>query len=94
MRGNGSKRAALILWAAFAFVTWNVVYDRNVYVAAVRYTQQQIQRHQRGEQVSSIEEAFTPELGRAALRASAWGGAVLLVGVALTALAARRTRNS
>jgi hypothetical protein len=94
MRVSTAKKTALVLWIAFAFVTWNVVFDRHVYVAAVRFTQQQIARHQRGEQVSSIEEAFTPELGRAALRASAWGGAVLVVGIVLAGAAARRTRNS
>jgi hypothetical protein len=94
MRGKTAKRVALTLWVAFAFVTWNVVFDRQVYVAAVRFTQQQIQRQQRGEQVSSIGEAFTPELSRAALRASGWGGAVLVIGLTLTALAARRIGNS
>jgi hypothetical protein len=92
MRGS-SKTVALVLWAAFAVVTWNVVFDRHVYVAAVRFTQQQIQRHEDGEQVSSIEEAFTPEIGRAALRASVWGGAILAAGVALAQWAGRRARN-
>jgi hypothetical protein len=94
MRVSAATKVALILWAAFAFVTWNVVFDRQVYLAAVQFTEQQIQRRQRGERVSSIEEAFTPELGRAARQASMWGGAVLVAGVLLTVLAERRTRKS
>jgi hypothetical protein len=94
MRGNSARKVALILWATFALVTWNVAFDRQVYLTGFQFTKEQIQRHQRGEQVSSIEEAFTPELGRAALRASIWGGAVLVAGLLLTALAGRRTRNS
>ena len=94
MRGNTGRKVALILWAAFAFVTWNVVYDRHVYVAAVQFTQEQIPRHQRGEQVSSIENGFAPQLGRAAFQASLWGGGVLVLGLALTAFAERRRRDS
>jgi hypothetical protein len=94
MQASTARRTALVLWMAFAFVIWNVIFDRHVYVAAVRFTQQQIERHERGEQVSSIEEAFTPEVGRAALRASLWGGTVLAIGIVLTGAAARRTRSS
>jgi hypothetical protein len=94
MRAKSGRTIALLLWAAFAVVTWNVVFDRYLYIAAVRFTQAQIQRYERGEQVSSIQRAFTPELGRAAIRASAWGGAVFATGAALTQWAARRVRNS
>lgn len=94
MRGSTGVRVALALWAAFAFVTWNVVFDRHVYVAAVQFTQEQIQRHQRGEQVSSIEDAFAPQLGHAAARATIWGGAVLALGVLLTVFAERQPRKT
>jgi len=94
MRGSTARTVAIVLWVTFAFVTWNAVFDRHVYVAAVRFTQEQIRRQQRGEQVSSIEEAFAPELRRAAERASIWGGGVLASGLALTAWAARRARKS
>jgi hypothetical protein len=94
MPGNGGRTVALLLWLAFAVVAWNVVFDRQVYLAAVHFTQEQIQRHSRGEPVSSIEEAFTPELDRAARRASAWGGAILATGAALMYWASRRVGNS
>ena len=89
MRGSRGRRITLIVWAAFAFVTWNVVFDRQVYLAAVEFTQQQVERYERGEAVSSIDAAFSPRVGQAAWQASAWGGAVLAVGVALATLAGR-----
>ena len=94
MWGSKAARVALSIWAAFAFVTWNVVFDRQVYLAGVRFTEQQIERQQRGEAVASIDTAFEPGLGGAALRASVWGGAVLVAGVALTALVFRKTGTS
>lgn len=89
MRGSRGRRVALIVWAAFAFVTWNVVFDRQVYLAAVEFSQQQIERYQRGEPVASIDAAFSPRVGQAAQRASVWGGAVLAAGVAVAAFAGR-----
>ena len=89
MRVSPGRRLTLIVWAAFAFVTWNVVFDRQVYLAAVEFTQQQVERYQRGEAVSSIDAVFSPRVREAAWRASAWGGAVLAVGAALAALAGK-----
>ena len=91
MGGSVSRRAALVIWAACAFVTWNVVFDRHVNFAAVEFTQQQIERHARGEPVRTISEAFNPRVRDAALVASAWGAAVLATGVLVIRLAARRT---
>jgi hypothetical protein len=94
MLGRRGAVAAWLLWIAFAFVTWNVAFDRYVFVAAAQFTREQVLRHERGEPVSSIEEGFAPELNRAFWRASAWGSAVLGVGTCLTYWAARRVRRS
>ncbi len=67
MRGKHARRITLILWAVFAFVTWNVVFDRQVYEAAVHFTQEQIERQQRGETVATIESAFMPRVEQAAI---------------------------
>jgi hypothetical protein len=95
MRGNSRKgrRLVLIVWAAFAFVTWNVVFDRHVYLAAVQFTQQQIVRYQNGEALGSIEAAFSPRVGAAARRASLWGGSVLVVGLILAFVAGRSEKS-
>jgi hypothetical protein len=89
MRGSWSRRTALAIWFACAFVTWNVVFDRGVNRAAVEFTQQQIERHARGEPTRTINEAFRPRLGDAALTASVWGAAVLASGLIVIRLAAR-----
>jgi hypothetical protein len=79
-----------IWWAVFAFVVWNVVFDRRVYEASVDFTQQQILNFQMGQPVASIEAAFRPQVRRAALEATAWGGSVLAAGIALTMVVKRR----
>ncbi len=94
MPGSTARRVALAIWAAFAFVTWNVVFDRHVYLAAVQFTQQQIERQQRGEPVTSIDAVFDPRLGAAAERASLWGGAVLIAGLVITAVTSKRGRRN
>jgi hypothetical protein len=80
----------LIWWAVFAFVVWNVVFDRRVYEASVAFTQQQIVNSEMGQPVASIEAAFRPEVRRAAWEASAWGGSVLAAGIVLTMVVKRR----
>ena len=84
--------AVLVLWAVLAFVVWNVVFDRRVYEAAVIFTQQQITSSQMGQPVASIEAAFRPQVRRAALEASAWGGSLLAAGFVLTMLLNRQKR--
>ena len=93
MRRN-TRRIALILWAVFAFVTWNVVFDRKVYEAAVHFTQEQIARQQRGETVATIESGFMPRVEQAAIGASLWSGLVLVAGLALVRLVDRRTGST
>ena len=73
-------RLALILWLVFAFVTWNVVFDRAVADAGVQFTRDQILRHQQGAPVESIALGFSPHVGRAALKASLYAGIVLACG--------------
>lgn len=94
MRASAGRRVALIVWSAFAFVTWNVVFDRQVYLAAVEFTQQQIERQQRGEPVSSIDAAFRPRLREAAARAFVCGGSVLVAGIVLASIVGRQAGKS
>ena len=89
MRDRTVRRAAFIIWAAFAFVTWNVVFDRHVYMASMHFTQDQIEKFQAGQPIDSIERGFRPHVRQAAWEASAWGGSVLATGLGL-ALALRR----
>ena len=94
MRGKRqSRRVALIVWAGLAFVTWNVVFDRQVYVAGVQFTRQQVERHQQGAAVTTLEAGFRPRVREAVGRASLWSGAVLAVGILLVTVADRRARR-
>ena len=81
-----SRAAVIALWLACAFVTWNVVFDRHVALAALTFTREQIDRHERGDATSRIDEAFEPQVGRAAVIASLYAAGVLAGGAALLKL--------
>jgi hypothetical protein len=85
-----SRRAVIGLWIAFAFVTWNVIFDRLVAAAALEFTQEQIARYERGEPTARIDDAFQPHVRRAALVASIPAGAILAGGLVVVKLASRR----
>jgi hypothetical protein len=80
------RRTVVLLWLVFAFGTWNVVFDREVAVAGLAFTRDQVVRYQQGQPVTSIDEGFSPHVRAAALRASGWAGAVLALGVAVMRL--------
>jgi hypothetical protein len=83
------RRTVVILWLVFAFVTWNVVFDREVTVASLAFTREQVVRYRQGQPVSSIDEAFSPHVRAAALEASGWAGAILVIGAAVLLLTPR-----
>jgi hypothetical protein len=80
------------LWAAFAFVTWNVMFDRHIYVAAVEYTRDQVLRSQNDAPLISIHDGFSPRVGAAARQATLWVLPILGVGALMTFLSFRRLR--
>lgn len=78
------------LWLVCAFVVWNVAFDRYVAIAAHEFTREQVIAHQQGGVVRRIDDALRPRVRDAAVAASAWGVAVLLVGGLLTRAVSRR----
>lgn len=82
----------IALWAAFAFVTWNVLFDRYVMTAAVEFTREQVVRHQRREALTSIHDGFTPRVHDAAQQASLRVAPLVLVGAASIFVSFRRVR--
>ncbi len=86
-------RTVVGLWLGLACVTWNVVFDRAVAVAALGFTREQIQRHQQGQPVSSIDEGFSPRVRAAAKTASAWTALPLALGAVAVTFGRRRTRR-
>ena len=84
------RRLAIVLWITFAFVTWNVVFDRGVADAAVELSRDQIARYQQGLPVASIDARFRPRVRRAAVTATLYAAAILACGVVAVMLADRR----
>lgn len=82
------------LWLALAFVTWNVVFDRAVFLAASQFTRDNVERWQRGDQVPTIEAGYRPEVRHAAARASAWAGGMLVLGAGAFLIIARSRRGA
>lgn len=83
------RRFAITLWAALAFATWNVVFDRAVALAAADVTRDNVERHLRGEAVPTLAEAYTPSIRAAAWQASQWAAGVLVAGAGVIALTGR-----
>ena len=71
---------AMALWATCVFVAWNVIYDRYVAVSAVEFTRQQIRAYERGGQLTSIHDGFSPRVSDAARRASLLVSPIALAG--------------
>jgi hypothetical protein len=80
------------LWAVFAFVTWNVLFDRRVNLAAETFTREQIVRHHSGSPTVSIHDGFSPQVRVAALQATLWVVPILGVGALMTFVSYRRIR--
>jgi hypothetical protein len=89
-------RAAVVVfsfWLVLAFVTWNVIFDRHVSVAAVAFTREQTGNHLAGRPLVSIDDGFTPQVQAAAARASRWAGAIVALGAFAAWRAGRSVRS-
>jgi hypothetical protein len=89
-----ARRTERLWWAIFAFITWNVVFDRAVAVAGSEFARDQILRYQQGQPTLAIDEAFSPRVARAALTASGWALLVLAAGALVTFRAGRGAASS
>ena len=87
-----ARRVEIVGWAVFAFVAWNVAFDRDVAVAGSEFARQQIVRYQQGQPVQTIDQAFTPRVHGAALRATGWAALVAAAGTAVIVFGSRRPR--
>ena len=91
---NRSGAVPFCLWLVFGVVTWNVVFDRRVAVAAVAFTREQTRQHQQGAPTVSIEDGFSPSVRTAAVDATAWAGGFTALGLILSAVAGRSFRRA
>ena len=89
-----SFAAAFCSWLVLGFVVWNVLFDRQVALAAVAFTREQTRQHEQGLTLVTIDEGFGPEVRAAAVRATGYAGALVAVGAALTLMVQRRSRRA
>ncbi len=87
---RGTLRLAAVLWLAATFVTWNVVFDRQLSIEAARFAHQNVLWYQEGRLTPTIDAGFRPFLPVAALRATLGASAVLATGAVTLVLARRR----
>lgn len=80
------------LWAVFAFVTWHVVFDRHVHVAALEFTRDQVLRWQHAAPLISVHDGFSPKVSEAAWQATLSVLPILAVGAVVTVVSFRRVR--
>jgi hypothetical protein len=80
----------LVLWLTFAFVTWSVVFDRQVQIAGYAFTREQILRHQQGQPLLTLDDAFTPRVRAGAVWAWICTVPVLLGGAVAVRLTYQR----
>lgn len=85
-----SRAGVALLWGVFAFVAWNVVFDRHVTSAALEFTRTQVERHHEGEHGASLHTEFSPRVRDAAARASLWVSPILVAGALAIYVHARR----
>lgn len=82
-------RLAVILWAVFAFVVFNVTFDWQTRMAGLEFAGAQSRRYAAGQPVATINEGFRPMVRAAAVRSAGWLGLILTTGVIATVMAAR-----
>src|SRR5687768_14272046 len=80
------------LWLLFAFIVFNITFDRLVAVEGARLTRASVERYLAGERPLTIDEAYRPAVARAALVASLYGAGALALGLVIgrSRIASRR----
>ena len=93
-RWRARRRTAVLLWAAFAVVVWNAVFDQVVIEAGRDYLTRQA-LHQQGQGPGvTIPGVMRPGVVRGVRLASLYGGGVAGCGLVGVWAAARRRRTS
>ena len=83
-------RLALLLWTIWAVVAWNVAFDRVLVLAGRRYVFAAATAASASRPFVLVNDWMRPAVGRAVTIATAIGGSILAVGLALIALASRQ----
>ena len=78
---------AVLLWLVFAFLVWNVVFDRIIVLAGRRYSYDATMAFRAGHYLR-IDDAMRPAIAHGVRVASIAAGLIVLVGIGLIRLAA------
>ncbi len=80
---------AVLLWVVFAFLVWNVIFDRLIVLAGRRYSYDATLAFRAGHYLR-IDDAMRPAIAHGVRVASLWAGVVVVVGLVLIRVAAAR----
>ena len=83
-------RLAFVLWAVFAIVIFNVMFDWQSRTAGLAFIEAQTYRHALFQPIATIEDGYRPLVAAAAWRSAAWATAVLAAATAAILAASRR----
>ena len=86
-----TSRRAFVLWAVFAIVIFNVMFDWQARTAGLAFIEEQTYRHALLQPLATIENGFRPLVAAASWRAAACSVAVMAAGAALITVAGKRT---
>jgi len=87
------RRLAAWLWIVWAFVVWNLVFDRVIIEAGREYVRLAVAASQDGGPFAKIEDTMRPARSRALWLASASAGVILVVGFVALRRATRSNRT-
>ena len=93
MRRLSHRRAivvAIVLWLVFAFVVWNVIFDRMIVLAGRRYSHDATVLYRTTGQYLLIDSVMRPAVSHAVKVASAVAGAIVAGSLLLIRVAALR----
>lgn len=85
-----ARRWLIALWLVFGFVVWNVIFDNEIRLATDAYLARQGQHDAGIAPEVTIDSFMQPAERRGLRRASIWGAAAALGGIALTLAVTRK----
>jgi hypothetical protein len=92
MTRRRSVVVAVVLWLVFAFVVWNVIFDRIIVLAGRRYSHDAMVLYRTTGRYLHIDDVMRPAMAHGVRVASAVAASIAIVGLVLIRLAASRTR--
>ena len=87
---RGPARLAFALWAVFAIVIFNVMFDWQSRTAGLAFIEEQTYRHALFQPIATIEDGYRPLVAAAAWRSAAWAMAVMAAAASAILVASRR----